>query len=154
MKLASFLLLILTAPMPIIIGLIFIYALPGGPETKIDGFVLPMLPIAVGLFILLLSFLTLRLSNKGTPEQNKNSTLIGWIFIFIGSISQITGLTIAIVSFYSPSAIGLSPNSNIGIIAFIVATCFLCYILVLRRAIKVTYFFTPLQENCLLSTKS
>lgn len=119
MKWASFLLLLLTFPMPILLGLIFIYALPASPETIIDGPVLPAIPIIVGFTLLLLSILTLRLSNKGEPIQNANSLWLGWIFVFIGVISQIIGLIIVLILIYTPSAMS-SPGT--GIVVFIVAT--------------------------------
>ncbi len=121
MKWASFILLLITSINQLILGLILAFALPIGPETTIKGPTLPIIPFLTGFVILILSFLILKISEKGVlTERDKD---IGWLCILAGVMCQAFGVVVFVTSIFSPSVLGISePAPSVGIISFVTLT--------------------------------
>ena len=125
MHLAAFFLLAKMALSSLLIGLIMTFSLPPGHE--VSGNAKPYIPILVALLIIIMAVLSLRSIRKESELSVIRSVLIGWILFALGFIVQLSGLSFALMSIFTPHIYGsVNPVPEIGVPGFLGFTLIAC----------------------------
>jgi hypothetical protein len=125
MHLASFFLLVKMALSSVLIGLIMTYSLPPGYE--VSGSAKPYIPFSVALLIIIMAVLSLRSGGEEIELSVNRPVLIGWILLALGIVVQLSGLSFALMSFFTPHIFGSSqPVPGISVPGFLGATVIGC----------------------------
>jgi hypothetical protein len=112
-KWPTFLSIITLSVYPLILGLIFIYALP---KNVIHGKVMAELPIAVALILVAISIFSLKAPKTPSNIFQNNPSKIRWFFLLSGIVVYMLGIIITLEFFYVPRVFGqTAPMPHYGV---------------------------------------
>ena len=118
---AAFLSLFLLSLEPLIIGLIFIYAIPLSPIKH--GMVIPQVPFTVTGILIILSVICFKLAKRVTAPPDQNPSGFRWIWLVGGIVVQGIGVIFCLIFFYAPQILGSRiSNPDLGVMTYLVVT--------------------------------
>jgi hypothetical protein len=132
MNWASSLALLFKAMIPMVIGLIFIYALPKREDIHVIGSTTPFIPFTVSFIIFLFAVYALKKPNLEPKELPAKQSNIRFVFLALGIIFQLCALVLVEIIFYAPKILGmLQPNPAAGVCLYFIFNCLSAIILYL-----------------------